>query len=117
MDWGGREKRRFVRAHFPCRVTVHTPEEHVINTHTENIGAGGLKLVIAEKLEVGVLVGLEIYLDSETITCQGRIVWVVEGKPIPDKPVFYDSGIEFYQIDENDQKVIAAFVGSIVESS
>jgi len=122
------EKRRFVRANFACKIIIrsvrgnpsradaaaraangiHTPKERVIITCTENIGAGGIRVIINEKIDIASMVGLEIYLNDELIACGGKIVWVVEvGKN-------FDTGIEFHQIDEEDRRVIDNFVRAIV---
>ena len=78
MDWEGIEKRRFVRANFPCKIAIYTPAQHILASHTENIGAGGVRVILEEKLEIASNVGLEIYLEKEPIVCEGKIVWVVE---------------------------------------
>ncbi len=118
MVWNGIEKRRFVRANFPCKIIISTPDKHTIVTHTENIGAGGVRVIIDEKLEVSSIVGLEISLDNEQITSQSRIVWAIEteNSSSQNKPL-YDTGIEFYQIDEEDRKIINNFVEVIAPES
>jgi len=114
MDWGGAEKRRFVRADFPCSITIHLPKKKTISSHTENIGAGGLRVIISARLEIGDMVGLEIYLDDKPITCEGRVVWMIEKvNPISGKTIMYDIGIEFYKIDGEDQNIIKTLVEAI----
>jgi c-di-GMP-binding flagellar brake protein YcgR len=118
MVWNGIEKRRFVRANFPCKIVISTPAQHTIVTHTENIGAGGIRVIIDEKLEISSMVGLEIHLNNERIKSQSRIVWVIETqKSSPDKNVRYDTGIEFYQINDEDRKIINNFVEAITSES
>ncbi len=109
------EKRRFVRANFPCRISIHTPQEHILVSHTENIGAGGVRVIIVEELKISSLVGLEIYLNGEPITCKGKIVWVVaKVNPISGKANMFDTGIEFCQISQEDQETIENLVKAIV---
>ena len=111
MIWNGIEKRRFVRANFPCKITIYMPSQHIISTHTENIGAGGVRVVISERLDTSSEVGLEIKLGEEPIRCQGRVVWAIESDDTSEgKPLSYDTGIEFYQINEEDRSVINNFV-------
>ncbi|MEI8349306.1 MAG: PilZ domain-containing protein [Candidatus Omnitrophota bacterium] len=115
MDFGGTEKRRFVRARFPCKIFILPSRQHVISTHTENISAGGVRVIIEEQLELATIVGLEVHLKDAVIHCKGRIVWVV-GKESPyRKGVTYsDTGIEFYEINEPDRIFIEGFINSIV---
>jgi len=118
MVWNGIEKRRFVRANFPCKIVIYTPARHTIVTHTENIGAGGLRVIIDEKLDISSLVDLEIRLNNEPIKSKGRVVWVIKTTDSSSsQPTRYDTGIEFYQIDEADREVINNFVETITSQS
>jgi c-di-GMP-binding flagellar brake protein YcgR len=115
MDYQGIEKRRFIRARFPCKVTIYTPSRHDIFTHTENISAGGIRVVIPEKIEVSSKVGLEIDLREDIISCKGRIVWVVDKEsPYHKGIVYHDSGIEFQEIKESDRQTIHNFIEEII---
>ena len=115
MDWEGLEKRRFVRAKFPCKIIVHPPCEHVITSHTEDISVGGVRVIISDNLDISSLVGLEIYLKEKPIACKGRIVWVVEkANAASDKSCMFDTGIEFYEISEKDKETIGKLVETIV---
>ncbi len=117
MDFEGIEKRRFVRANFPCKIIIFTPPEHTILTHTENIGAGGIRVIIEEKIGVGEIVGLEIYLNEtkNPISCKGRIVWVMEKQSLYRKNLlFFDTGIEFYEIKKENRETIKNLVEAIV---
>ena len=102
-----KEKRRFVRVDLSCKIVVYAPAKHEILTHTENIGEGGVKVVIDEKLETLSIVGLELYLAEEPIVCQGRVVWVLEQQNR------FDTGIEFYDIKNPDDKIIKNFIEAI----
>lgn len=116
MNWaGGAERRKFVRANFPCKITIFTPTKHTLSTHTENIGAGGVRIIIEEKIDISSMVNLSIYLDKEPIRCKGRIVWVVEKKtPFSGNAFFYDTGIEFYEINDDDRRLVKTFVDALV---
>jgi len=115
MDYGSTEKRRFIRARFPCKIFILPSRQHVISTHTENISAGGVRVIIEERIELATMVGLEVHLQDTVIHCKGRIVWVV-GKESPyRKGVTYsDTGIEFYEISEQDRIFIEKFINDIV---
>lgn len=116
MNWNGREKRSFVRANFPCKIIIYTVgKEHIIVSHTENIGAGGVRVIIEECLDISSQVGLELFLGGAQIICKGRIVWVVErsGSNNVEANV-WDTGIEFRKISERDRKIVDSFVKTIV---
>lgn len=116
MDYRGVEKRRFIRAKFPCRISIHTLHEHVITTYTENISAGGVGVIIEEKLEINSTVGLELQISQNIIACKGRIVWVVDREsPYKKGLLYYDTGIEFYEIKDTDRKVINDIIEEILK--
>jgi len=103
MSWNGTEKRRFVRANFPCQIVIYIPLERTIVSHTENVSAGGLRVIINESLDVSSIVGLALYSNIEPISCRGRVVWVVDRKDSSlQSSDMYDTGIEFYQVRQED---------------
>lgn len=115
MSWDGADKRRFVRAKFPCKIIIYVPKEHSITTKTKNISAGGVRVILSEKLDIVSMVGLEIFLNDESVKCQGRVVWSVEKTELgPNGSSQYDTGIEYYQIEDDDRRVINNLVETIV---
>lgn len=115
MAWDGKERRRFVRDDFPCKIIVYTPKQHVLVVHTENISCGGVKVILEEKLPISSVVGLELYLGRQIISCKGRVVWVVENvDPVAKVSLLFDTGIEFYEIDEKDETMIKNIIDAIM---
>jgi c-di-GMP-binding flagellar brake protein YcgR len=115
MDYSGIEKRRFIRARFPCKISIYTPPQRVITTHTENISAGGVRVIIAERIEISVPVGLEIELKGSLIIAKARIVWVVDKEsPYRRGIAYHDTGIEFTEIKDPDRQLIHNFIDEII---
>jgi c-di-GMP-binding flagellar brake protein YcgR len=113
MHYNGIEKRKFVRAKFPCKVLIYDFPEHSLLTHTENISAGGLRVLIGEKIEIGSTVGLEVYIKEHTVECEGKIIWAVSRRSPYRKGIFYyDTGIEFYGINPEDK----IYIHNIIET-
>ena len=118
MNWDGADKRRFVRAEFPCKIIIYVPKEHSISTKTKNISAGGVRVILLEKLDIVSIVGLDIFLNNESVNCKGRVVWSVEKTELaPGGSTQYDTGIEYYQIEDDDRRVINNLVDSIVSEN
>jgi len=101
------ERRRFIRVNCPCKVLLHNPER-VIGTQTENISAGGVRVILREPIKEQEIVGLEIFLTAEPVKCRGRVVWVIEYKST------FDTGIEFYEIGDQDRAFVAEFISRLV---
>ena len=112
--WNGQERRKFPRAEFPCKIIVGSPIRLLVS-HTENLGEGGIRVILEEKLSAFTNVGLEIHLEKEKpIKCKGRIVWVKEAvNPIEREPVMYDTGIEFIEIADCDKEYIRKLVNKL----
>ena len=58
-------------------------------------------------------------LDSDRhIKCQGKIVWSIRRKLIEEKkPLFYDLGIEFFNLKEDDQKRLGELIQRLVNQA
>jgi len=120
--WDGVNRRKFPRVNYPCLVVVRggadQPKE-VILTHTENIGVGGVCVILKQNLEMFCPVQLEIdMLDlGNHIKCQGKVVWNVHRKmDAQKKPLFYDIGIEFKDITGKDQERVDEVVKRLVKN-
>jgi Tfp pilus assembly protein PilZ len=118
--WEGMDRRKFPRANYPCLLIIRrdhiTPE--AILTHTENIGVGGVGVIIKRELQLFAPIELEVdLLDMQPhIKCEGKIVWVVRRKETAEiKPLFYDVGVEFTNLSEKDRKRIEFIVNRLIK--
>jgi hypothetical protein len=84
--WDGIERRKFPRVEYPCLITVRsvTAPPQAILTHTENISVGGVRVIIAKKIEPMTEVDLEIDLMDTlpNIFARGTISWVKKFLPV-----------------------------------
>lgn len=119
MEYLGSEKRRFPRAAFPCKILISLPQEHTLVTHTENLGFGGVKVIVEEDLKVSSSVGLEVFIGfSKSINCKGKIVWALEVKnPLSKDIILHEIGIEFIDLSDVDKDKICQLMESIIEES
>ncbi|MBU1122687.1 MAG: PilZ domain-containing protein [Candidatus Omnitrophota bacterium] len=103
MSWNKKERRQFIRAHFPCELAVNTSEKNTIQTQTENISAGGIRVFTDKKLEPSTIISVIIHgISAKSIICKGRIMWAFERKhPQNESQILFDIGIEFHQITED----------------
>ena len=115
--WDGVNRRKFPRASYFCKITLYSREHpEVFSCYTQNLGRGGLCVVLNTSLRLFSLVGLELFLEDShpPLSCAGRVVWVVGkkewNKPIPDS---FDTGIEFVDLKEEGQKRIEKIIQTI----
>ncbi len=117
--WDGINRRKFPRVMYPCLVTIRHDkgEKEVFLTHTENIGIGGICVILKNNIKMFAPVEVELdMLDlNEHIVCRGRVVWAVRRKDFEqEKPSFYDIGIEFVDLPPEQYERIDAIVKRLV---
>jgi hypothetical protein len=107
MIWQGIDKRRFPRAEYPCKVIVLRSDlRETFSTHTENIGTGGICVILGKELPRFCPVEVLLYLKDKggPVECNGRVVWMVQ------EGGSFDVGIEFIDIKETDRLRIGKVV-------
>ncbi len=116
--WNGINRRKFPRANYKCLISLKKRlTSKTISTNTENIGAGGICVVIKEDLGLFQGVDLSLYLENDRppIRCGGTVVWVVKkSEPKKKGSYLYDTGIEFIDIRPEDGEKISAVVEEIL---
>lgn len=121
--WEGINQRRFPRVSYKCRIRVSGDGgEKIIDALTENIGAGGICVVLDTAFELFEKVSVDVFLDDKTppVTCPGSVVWVVKRHPAGPSNAAggftYDTGIEFSGLTAEDKSKISALVEYILQA-
>ena len=119
-SWDGLNRRKFPRANYPCLIIIRHnrvgPE--AILTHTENIGIGGVCIILKRSIKLFTPVELEIDLldTSSHIKCEAKVVWSVQRHSSEEtKPSFFDTGVEFTNVSAKDQQRINEVVGRLMK--
>jgi Tfp pilus assembly protein PilZ len=120
MAWDGLNRRRFPRVIYPCLIKVSSRGEAVENllTHTENVGIGGICIIVKKELKLFTDVEIEIdLLDTDDhIKTMGKVVWVVRRKSIEVvKPMFYDIGVEFANLTPKHKEHLRATIERLIK--
>ncbi len=96
------ERRLFRRSKIICNITV-TPVLKIVafNARLENMGEGGIRIVLKERLDIATQLDIEISpLDEKkSIRCKGEVIWVNK-KSIDESDLSFDTGIKFVNISE-----------------
>ncbi|MFC1480283.1 PilZ domain-containing protein [Candidatus Omnitrophota bacterium] len=118
MIWEGINQRKFPRVSYKCRIRVSRGgRKESIDTLTENIGAGGICVVLEKDFDLFEVVSLELFLGDggDPIICNGTIVWVVKQHPVSQaEKVIYDTGVEFQDISEEVRERVSRLVSKIL---
>ena len=112
MSWGGLDQRVFPRVSARCDISIHDRIEGAIKTKTQNLGLGGVCVILNRELEKLTRVHLHFMLDepNQTVDCDGRVVWMVRSKEPASGKVTYDVGIEFMDLKPQGRELISAFL-------
>lgn len=118
--WNGINRRRFPRANYKCLISIKKRlTAKTISTHTENIGAGGICVLLKEDLGLFQGVDVELFIDEKEppIRCGGTLVWVVKKTDPKQKGAYYyDTGIEFIDIRPEDRDKISDIIDEILKA-
>lgn len=119
MMWEGINQRKFPRVAYKCHIRIFKDgREDDLNTITENIGVGGICVVLNKQLGLFDNVSLEVFLDDDSkVECGGTVVWVVKNHPkVESDETTYDIGVEFTDMPEGDKAKITQKVEEILAS-
>jgi len=118
MLWEGIDKRKFPRINYRCLIRVSDRgREEVFETFTENVGAGGICVILGKEFDLFKMANLDLYFSEKEgpISCQGTIVWVIRRRPLNTKDTNeYDVGIEFTDISDKDKVRVASMVSDVL---
>ncbi|MDD5004917.1 MAG: PilZ domain-containing protein [Candidatus Omnitrophica bacterium] len=123
MTWQGVDKRIFPRANYPCTVRIRSKgSAEAFRTKTENIGCGGICVILPKDVGMFNPVEVEIELASANeqrkISCDGTVVWVVRrGQVGKDLPNSFDTGIEFIGLKPEDKLLIERVVTECLQKN
>lgn len=101
--WDGLEGRKFPRVKANCQIYIEMPNlASPISATTENIGVGGICVVLKQQIPKFSKLRLELDVaDGDgPILCEGRVVWSVESREFHSGQSTFDTGIEFLNMED-----------------
>ncbi len=117
--WGGFESRKFPRLKADCAIHIKQIDGgKSIKSVTENIGMGGICVILNESLQKFSQVKMDLDLSDggEKISCEGRVVWIVPSRDFVSEKLTHDTGIEFMSLPENARQRIDRLISAQHES-
>ncbi len=116
MMWDGFDKRRFPRLNLRCEINIAAASQQSnaspIKAMTENVGAGGVAVMLSQVLERFTTCKIRLELDPAMphIEGTGKIVWTIPSTDPNTRRKSYDTGIEFTDISASDHELIRRFI-------
>jgi len=124
VEWKGLNKRQFPRIKYPCLIVLRNDDDNDRNntvlTHTDNVGVGGVCVVLKQAIKTFGIVEVELdLLDlGNHICCNGKVVWNVERKGGDKKdPQVFDVGIEFSDIKKEDKQRLKEVIERLAKNN
>ena len=100
--WDGFNQRKFPRVNLQCEVLIQADETTVpIAAITENVGAGGVCVILDQMLDRFSKCQIRLHLDDKTpsIDCDGKVIWAVPTGEIKNPKKKFDIGIQFMELE------------------
>lgn len=116
--WDGFNKRKFPRANLRCELILLDQQGgEPVRASTENVGAGGVCVFLESPLEKFSTLSLRLELDPQLpwIQTAGRVVWSVPTRDLVSKKEYFDTGIEFVDMQPGYQELVRRYVESRVQ--
>ncbi|MBI3314281.1 MAG: PilZ domain-containing protein [Candidatus Omnitrophica bacterium] len=120
MMWDGFDKRKFPRLNLQCEILIQSDKEaQPLKTITENVGKGGVAVILDRPLERFSRCHIRLELDPSVSKMEGdgRVVWAVptsEGRGAKKR---FDIGIEFTNLDPVEQEKLRKFLDASIKQS
>ncbi len=112
--WDGNNRREFIRTGASLQVCykVEGAAKGGDNGVTNDIGEGGIGVVLSEKFSKGNILNLEISLPdgSRHISAKGRISWIKESYTDESGRKNFDAGIEFLKIQKENRERLIRYI-------
>ncbi|MBI4227869.1 MAG: PilZ domain-containing protein [Candidatus Omnitrophica bacterium] len=118
MAWSGLDQRKFPRIRHACVVSLRQATARPsLATTTENIGVGGICVLLGQGLDIFAPVDVELALNDghPPIACRGMVAWVVRRRELNRPPIF-DTGIEFVNLAPDDHARVERLLAGVPTS-
>lgn len=116
--WDSLNRRRFPRLSLKCEIEIMDKEKPLrYAAMTENLGAGGVCLLLDKELPRFSMVDLRLDLGDgkDPIACVGKICWTVESRGLKTGKKI-DTGIEFLGMSEAERSRVVRLIDSCAEA-
>ncbi len=111
--WDGFNQRKFPRVSLQCEILIQSADSGApIPAVTENVGAGGVCVILDKSLERFSKCRVKLHLDEKdpAIDCEGKVVWAVPTQELKSSQTRFDTGIQFVELESSGSQRIREFI-------
>ena len=116
--WDGFNKRKFPRLNIHCEIDILSEiQKGPIRTNTENIGIGGVCVILDKPLERFSKCRLKLDLTDQEVRCDAKVVWIVPTREGNRSKKKFDTGLEFEGIESGQLSALRSFIIKSVQKT
>ena len=110
--WDGFDQRKFPRLNLRCEIDILSdPQSSPIHTTTENIGIGGVCVILDKSLDRFSKCRIRLDLNKKNeLDCDGKVVWIVPTRDSKSSKRRYDTGIEFAGLEPEQMNKLRQYI-------
>lgn len=111
--WESLDLRKFPRLALKCDIEIHEAKNALHHsTVTQNIGAGGVCVILPWQLSrfASVIIRLHLNDGQAPVECSCKICWVVQSRFLFRNDRQYDTGLEFLDIKIEERQRVKQLV-------
>jgi c-di-GMP-binding flagellar brake protein YcgR len=98
--WDGFNKRKFPRLNIHCEINILSEtQKGPIRTNTENLGIGGVCVILDKALERFSKCRVKLDLNDKEVSCEAKVVWIVPTRETSSSKKRFDTGLEFIGLE------------------
>lgn len=116
--WDGFNKRKFPRINLHCEISIHSESEALpITAKTENLGIGGVCVMIDRSIERFSKCKIKLDLGGKPVECDARVVWAVPTREGKSSRKRYDIGFEFLNLPPQQMQAVRDYLEQEIKKS
>lgn len=110
--WDGFNKRKFPRLNLHCEIDILSEDQKgPIRTNTENIGVGGVCVILDKALERFSKCRVKLDLsEKQAMDCEAKVVWIVPTREVKSTKKRFDTGLEFVGLEPEQLSALRSFI-------
>jgi hypothetical protein len=118
------ERRKYPRIELKCKITIvcegevlfGKPENYLFHTFTDNLSEAGVMVKLEKRLKSASIIQLHLFITEKApFNCKGSVAWTKKANPENTKPDIFETGIQFIELGDVEQKIIANLVKSFLK--
>ena len=105
--------RKLKRADFSGETRVHiSGEEKDVSVSIKDISPKGIRILLGGRiLQIGTPLDIKMNINKRDIQCKGKIAWLLAIRPGLGNISIFDVGVEFTEINPQDQEFLEKLFG------